>query len=92
MQDVIGADMRVHIAQSQQRRRHEAAVAQHDDAVGKLAHDVHLVFDQHDDLFGIALELAYQVKHDWHFVHAHAGGGFVEHEAHRIQRHQHGDL
>lgn len=65
---------------------------QHDDAVGQFAHDIHFVFDQHDDLAGIALELAYQVEHDRHFVHAHAGGGLVEHEDHRIQRHQHGDL
>ena len=70
----------------------ELAVVQHDDAVGELAHDVHLVLDQQDGLVALALELADQLEDHRHVGGAHAGGRLVEHVDARLERHQHRDL
>jgi hypothetical protein len=65
--------------------RDQGAVVQHDDAVGQRAHHIHLVFDQQHGLVALLLHLADQVQHHGHFVHAHAGRGFVEHHHIRLQ-------
>jgi hypothetical protein len=67
----------------------EPALVQHDDAVGKRAHDVHLVLDQEDRLGHVALQPRDQVEHDRNLVDAHAGGRLAEHEDAGLERHHH---
>ena len=67
---------------------HQLAVVQHDDAVGQLAHHVHLVLDQQDGPVASRLQRADQVQDHRHLVDAHAGGRLVEHVDLGVQRHQ----
>ena len=65
---------------------------QHHDAVGQLAHHVKFVLHQQHGAVTPGFQLANEVQHHRHFVHAHARGGFVKHVDQWVQRHQHGHL